>query len=88
MTQENREAQLADGEESMEAMPMGTERRDGARTGAWNARRIEVIKRSGPQEVQDLAAQHIFQRLSQKILDDDEFGHEPTHEDRLSLIHI
>lgn len=66
---------------------MGTERRAGAHPGAGNARRTEMVKRPRPQEAQDLAAQHIFQRLSQKILDDgddddDDFGREPTHDDR------
>ena len=66
---------------------MRTERRAGAHPGAVNAHLAVVVKRPRLQEAQDLAAQHIFRRLSQKILDDgddddDEFGREPTHEDR------
>ena len=66
---------------------MGIEGRARAHPGAGHTHRAEVVKRPRPQEAQDLAAQHIFQRLSQKVLDDgddddDEFGREPTHEDR------
>ena len=85
--QENRKDRMADRAESVEARPMGTERRAGVHPGVANSHLAVVVKRPRLQEAQDLAAQHIFRRLSQKILDDgddddDEFGREPTHEDR------